>query len=178
MKRCAPWWSSGWRGGYNRGIRLMCIVALVACDVQSIRELEEGVSTEADVRLRFGAPEVIWDEPQGARTYEYNRQPQGHRNYMITIGPDGKMTALRQVLTPHNFARIQPGMPLTEVRRRLGQPMQVTPYPLRQETHADWRYLDGPNTSDSKIFTVVFGPDLQAQRTFSSRDPDLDKGGH
>jgi hypothetical protein len=33
--------------------------ALVACDPQRIGELEEGVSTEGDVRARLGAPENI-----------------------------------------------------------------------------------------------------------------------
>ena len=97
---------------------------LVGCDPQRIAELEEGVATEADVRARFGEPEKIWSAadmastPQsnaalavvaaaGARTLEYNRQPQGAVNYMITIGADGKMTALRQVLTPQNFAAVR-----------------------------------------------------------------------
>jgi hypothetical protein len=167
-----PMWSV-WRMGL---LALVCGVALWGCDVQHIRELEEGVSTEADVRLRFGEPEHIWPEADGARTFEYNRQPAGHRNYMITIGTDGKMAALRQVLTPHNFARIQPGMPMPDVRRLLGKPMQTVPFPQQQETHADWRYLDGPNTSDSKIFTVVYGADAKVIRTFSVRDPSLDKG--
>ena len=78
------------------------LIALTACDPQRISELKEGVSTEADVRDRFGAPENVWDEPGGARTFEYNRQPAGQVNYMITIGPDGRMTALRQVLTKVN----------------------------------------------------------------------------
>ena len=40
---------------------------LAGCDPQRIRELEEGVSTEADVRARFGEPERVWDEPGGGR---------------------------------------------------------------------------------------------------------------
>ena len=119
-------------------------LTLAACDPQAISELEEGVSTEADVRERFGAPEAIWDGPDGAQIYEYNRQPAGHRNYMITIGADGKMAALRQVLTPENFARIEVGMPMEAVRQMLGKPMKITPYELKRETHYDWRYLDGP----------------------------------
>jgi hypothetical protein len=89
---------------------LLALLALAGCDAQRISELEEGVATEADVRARFGAPETVWDEPGGSRVLEYNRQPAGQRNYMITVGPDGRMTALRQVLTPANFAGIQPGM--------------------------------------------------------------------
>jgi hypothetical protein len=143
------------------------------CDVQHIRELEEGVSTEADVRQRFGPPEAVWEGDGGERVFEYNRQPAGHQNYMIGIGPDGKMTALRQVLNPANLARITPGMAMEDVRRRLGKPRAVTPWPLKGEVHHDWRFRDGPNASDAKIFTVVFNPDLRVLRTETAVDPDL-----
>lgn len=147
---------------------------LAACDPQNISELEEGVSTESDVRERFGAPEAVWEGADGAQVYEYNRQPAGYQNYMITIGADGKMSALRQVLTPQNFAQIQPGMPMEAVRRLLGKPMQVSTYALKRETHHDWRYHDGPNDSESKIFTVVFDADLRVVSTGSVRDPALE----
>lgn len=151
-------------------------LALIACDVQNISELEEGFSTEQDVREKMGEPEAVWDGPDGAQIYEYNRQPAGHRNYMITIGPDGRMASLRQVLTAENFARVQPGMDMTEVRKMLGKPMKITPFEARRETHYDWRYLDGPNTSDSKVFTVVFDNDLKVLSTMSVIDPDLERG--
>ena len=41
----------------------LSLLVLAACDPQRISELKEGVSTEADVRDRFGAPENVWDEP-------------------------------------------------------------------------------------------------------------------
>jgi hypothetical protein len=150
------------------------LLALVACDAQRISELEEGVATEADVRTRFGEPEKVWDAPNGGRTFEYSRQPAGHKNYMITIGTDGKMSALRQVLTADNFAKVQSGMMMEDVRKLLGKPMKVTPYALKNQTHYDWRYLDGVNASDSKIFTVVFNADLRVVSTGSTRDPALD----
>jgi hypothetical protein len=163
---------------------LSFIVGLAGCDQQRIAELEEGVATEADVRARFGEPEKIWEardmaslpmpgaasEP-GARTLEYNRQPAGNVNYMITIGPDGRMTALRQVLNPQNFAQVLPGMSMEQVRKMLGKPMKVTPYALRQETHYDWRYLNPPATA--MIFTVVFDPDLRVLRTMSVEEESL-----
>ena len=94
-------------------------LALVGCDEQKIKELEEGLSTEFDVRAKFGEPERIWQEADGSHTLEYNRQPAGAKNYMITIGQDGKMSALRQVLAPHNFEKVQPGMDELAVRRLL-----------------------------------------------------------
>src|SRR5512140_1760454 len=111
----------------------LALFAIAACDPQRISELEEGVSTEADVRARFGAPDQIWEGAGGERIFEYDRQPSGHQNYMIAIGPQGRMTGLRQVLNPANFAKVLPGMPAGEVRRMLGKPMKVTPYALKHE---------------------------------------------
>ncbi|MDO8448619.1 MAG: outer membrane protein assembly factor BamE [Rhodoferax sp.] len=146
------------------------MIGLSACDVQRIAELEEGVATEGDVRMKFGEPEKIWEGANGARIFEYNRQPEGAKNYMITIGTDGKMSALRQVLTPENFAKIQPGMAMEEVRRMLGKPMKITPFELQKTWHYDWRYIDGPNESDKKIFTVIFNSDLRVVSTASVVD--------
>ena len=144
-----------------------------ACDTQRIAELEEGVATEGDVKMKFGEPEKIWDCERGARIFEYNRQPAGAKNYMTTIGPDGKMTALRQVLAPHVFAKIEPGMPMETVRRMLGKPMKITPYELKNVWRYDWRYMDGPNASDAKIFSVVLSSDLKVLSTSSVADPAL-----
>lgn len=156
------------------------LLSLIGCDPQRIAELEEGVSTEADVRSKFGEPEKIWEGLQDGKSvkiFEYNRQPAGHRNYMISIGADGKMAALRQVLNQVNFAKVTPGMVMEDVRKMLGKPMKITPYALKKETHYDWRWLDGTNQSDSKIFTVVFDADLRVLSSASARDPDLDPKG-
>jgi hypothetical protein len=121
------------------------MLSLVACDQQRINELEDGVASEGDVRLKFGEPEKVWDGPNGARIFEYSRQPEGHVNYMITIGADGKMSALRQVLTPANFAKVTPGMMMEDVR-----------------------YLEDGNKS--MIFTVYFNPDYRVLRTGAMGD--------
>ncbi|MES2879981.1 MAG: outer membrane protein assembly factor BamE [Pseudomonadota bacterium] len=149
---------------------LFLALFLSACDPQRIAELEEGVATEADVRAKFGEPEKIWEGAQGAKILEYNRQPAGAKNYMITVDANGKMSALRQVLTPENFAKIRPGMMMEDVRKMLGKPMKITPYELNRTWHYDWRYMDGPNESDKKIFTVVFDSDLRVLSTGSVDD--------
>ncbi|ART55859.1 outer membrane protein assembly factor BamE [Acidovorax carolinensis] len=153
------------------------LVALAGCDAQRISELQPGVSTEADVRDRFGAPETIWDEADGARTLEYNRQPAGQINYMITVGADGRLVAVRQVLTAENFARITPGMDMALVRRSLGKPAKVIPYRLSGETHHDWRFIEPPNVP--KVFTVVTKDGSTVLRTQIGPDMDApeNKGG-
>ena len=153
------------------------LFALVGCDPQRIRELQPGVATEADVRDRFGAPDNIWDEADGARTFEYNRQPAGQVNYMITLGADGRLVGVRQVLTAENFARVTPGMDMAQVRRSLGKPAKVTTYRLSGETHHDWRFAELPNIP--KMFTVVTRDGSTVLRTQIGPDMDApeNKGG-
>ena len=141
---------------------------LSACDPKKISELEEGVSTEADVRARFGEPAAVYEESNGDRTFEYPRQPAGQTNYMISIGPDGKMTALRQVVKPANFAKVTATMEKDAVRRLLGRPAKVQAYELKQEEVWDWRYADG---QESKIFSVTFDPSGRVISTGSILDP-------
>jgi outer membrane protein assembly factor BamE (lipoprotein component of BamABCDE complex) len=57
----------------------------------------------------------------------------------------------------------------------LGKPMKVTPFELKNVWHYDWRYMDGPNVSDKKIFTVVFDSNLHVLSTGSVSDPELDR---
>jgi len=143
------------------------MLSLAGCDPRRIAELEEGVSTEADVRARFGQPEQVWDAPDG-RVFEYNRQPQGQKNYMITIAADGRMTALRQVLTPENFARVKPGMPMEDLRRLLGKPARRIPYPLKKATAWEWRWMQPPNSP--MVFTATLDDDQRVTAAGSSPD--------
>lgn len=156
-----------WQIGMAMGL-LAGAIGLAGCDRQNISELEEGVSTEADVRARFGEPENVWDAPNSGRIFEYNRQPQGQKNYMITIGADGKMAALRQVLTPENFAKVQPGMPMESLRKLLGKPAKVTPYALKRETEWEWRWVQPPNSP--MVFTATLNDDQHVLRSGSSPD--------
>ncbi|MFV0678743.1 outer membrane protein assembly factor BamE [Ottowia sp.] len=157
-------------GGWGATLALVFSMALAACDQQAINELKKGESTEADVVQRFGQPERVWHEAGGAKTFEYNRQPEGTSNYMITIGADGKMSALRQVLTPENFARIQPGMGVEDVRRMLGKPARQVPYKLKNEVVWTWKFLQPP--SEKVAFNVIFNSDYRVLRTEIGPDPD------
>lgn len=146
----------------------LALAALLSgCDPQRISELEEGVATEADVRARFGEPAAIYTEEGGARTFEYPRQPAGQVNYMITVGTDGKMSSLRQVLKPSNFAKIEPGWDKAQVRRLLGRPAKTMRYELKNEEIWDWRFADG---QEAKLFSVSF--DQDGRVTSSATTPD------
>jgi outer membrane protein assembly factor BamE (lipoprotein component of BamABCDE complex) len=134
-------------------LALLLTLGLLACDQQKIAKLEEGLSTEADVRQQFGEPATVVRHADGSMMLEYPRQPEGQTNYFIGIGPDGKMSSLRQVLTPANFAKVQPGMDKTQVRNLLGRPAKTMPYALKQEEVWDWRFL---HEQQNKQFSVSF----------------------
>lgn len=153
-----------------------CLVwALAGCDAQKIQKLEEGVSTEADVRKQFGEPATVVKNADGSQVMEYPRQPEGQTNYFITIGADGKMSALRQVLTMANFTKVQPGMDKTEVRNLLGRPAKATPYELKKEEVWDWRFVQ---EHQNKQFSVAFSlADGKVLNTAITDDPRESTGG-
>ena len=148
---------------------LSAMAGVVGCDTKRIAELEEGVATEADVRAKFGEPVAVYAEENGARTFEYPRQPEGQVNYMITIGADGKMSALRQVLKDASFAKVVPGMDKAQLRRLLGRPAKTQLYELKQEEVWDWHFRHENN--DSKLFSATLDKNGRVLSTATTLDP-------
>ena len=142
------------RTAFKLMLALAACLCLLACDPQRVGKLEEGVSTEVDVRKQFGDPVTVTVEPDGTRTMDYPRQPEGWTNYVIKIGPDGKMSSLRQLLNPDNFAKVGPGLTQQDVRNILGRPAKTVPYALKKEEIWDWRFKQ--NGQESKLFSVTF----------------------
>ena len=151
------------------GLLLAAALGLLAgCDAERVSKLEEGLSTEADVRQQFGEPTLVVERADGSKLLEYPRQPEGSTNYLIEIGADGKMSALRQLLHPDNFAKVHNGMPQAEVRKLLGRPAKTWNFPTKpDETIWDWRYMDG---QQRKVFSVTFGRDGQVIGSNSADD--------
>jgi outer membrane protein assembly factor BamE (lipoprotein component of BamABCDE complex) len=156
------------RRGLLAGLVGLGGLLLAGCDPQRIAKLEEGVSTEVDVRKQFGDPVTVTVLPDGSRVLDYPRQPEGWTNYVIRIGPDGKMSSLRQLLNDDNFARVQPGMGAQQVRDLLGRPAEQKRYELKNEEVWSWRYKP---VNESKLFSVTFGPDGRVSATARGDDP-------
>ena len=134
----------------------LTLLALTGCDPLRVEKLEQGVSTEVEVRKQFGAPMTVTVQADGTRTLDYPRQPEGWANYVIEIDPDGKMSlwALRQLLNPDNFALVKPGLSRQQVRSLLGRPARMVPYALKNEEVWDWRLKqDG---QESRLFSMTF----------------------
>lgn len=146
-----------------------CVLALAGCDPARVAKLEEGVSTEAQVRQQFGEPVTLTVMPDGSKVLDYPRQPEGWTNYRISIGADGKMSALRQLLHADNFAKITAGQDDNAVRDRLGKPARVQPWDLKGEVEWSWRFR--PDANRSQIFSVYFDRGGRVLRTAVTDDP-------
>lgn len=149
---------------------LVALLALAACDYFATRELEPGVSTAEDVRARFGTPGMEWRNDDGSVTWEYSRQPEGTQCYMVTIGPDGVMRSIEQVLNESGFARIQRGMTGNEVRRILGKPATRQYFELARDTVWSWRIEPPSPSSERTYFTVHFNADGRVVKTGRSTE--------
>ena len=155
---------------------LASLLALFGCDAQRIAKLEEGVSTEADVRKQFGDPVDAVVAADGSRTLEYPRQPEGWTNYFITIGPDGKMSALRQVLAEPYFVMVKTGMERADVGKLLGRPAKKQSYALKKDEEIwEWRYQSGGTSN--KVFSVTFDAAGKVIAAASADDPRDTLGG-
>ncbi len=138
----------------RRWLAVVCAatLGLAACDRTS--QLEEGVSTEMQVRQEFGDPTTVTVQPDGTRVFDYPRQPEGFTNYVIIIAADGKVSSIRQLLTPDNFAKVTPGLTQQEVRNILGREAKRQRYDLKKEEVWSWRFKqDGLN---ARMFNVTF----------------------
>lgn len=154
-------------------LAVMVVLTLAGCDAQKIENLEVGVSTEAQVREKWGMPEATFAEPDGSVVLEYPRQPAGQKNYMIVIGSDGTLKSIRQVLNAETIANIKPGMMKDEVRRLVGRSAKTLRYDLKPNEEVwEWRWADG---QQSKVLTVVFGANGQVTsvNTQPDKTPDL-----
>jgi hypothetical protein len=151
------------------GVAVVAGLLAAGCDQQKIKELEEGVATEVDVRSRFGEPAAVYTEENGNRTFEYPRQPEGQVNYMITIGADGKMSALRQVLKETTFSKISPGMDKAQLRRLLGKPAKTQVYELKKQEVWDWHYRHENN--ESRVLSVTLDGNGVVLSSATALDP-------
>lgn len=124
-------------------------------DALLLKGLTPGVTTEAQIRAQMGKPETERTRADGGKRLEYPRGPQGTTTYMVDIDANGKLTAVTQVLTAANFAKVRIGMTEDEVRQLLGKPGEVAVYRLKPETVWSWKWEEGGPTGDA-FFNVHF----------------------
>lgn len=134
--------------------------------------LKPGVSTEQEVRKRFGNPEAVRDVP-GGKGFVYPLGPEGLYTLLITIAADGTYQGRENLLTRDNFSKVFPGMKQVQVLALLGRPGGTQSYRLKQQVAWEWKFLDG---NDSRVFVVMFDANGAVVSSAVEEDPRRDRG--
>lgn len=149
-------------------------IALLACDSRGrafedlrLARLNEGESTERDVRKVFGEPAAVRDI-SGGKGLIYPLGPEGPHTLLMKIDAKGKYQGREDLLTRANFERVTRGMKELDVLVMLGRPGRTEKYPLKQQSSWEWRFLDGP---DTKVFVVTFDTRGTVDNTAIEADP-------
>jgi hypothetical protein len=151
---------------------LASVFGFYGCDAAHLADLKPGVSTAQEVRERLGVPGAEWPNADGSVTWEYTRQPQGTRCYMLTLNQGGVLQKIDQVITEANFARIEKGWSAEQVRRLLGQAAGEAKFPLKPEVVREWR-MEPKTPGNNAFFHVHFTPDGFVTHTSRREEPPL-----
>jgi hypothetical protein len=127
------------------------LVLILAAGCANFSAISPGDSAPT-VEARVGAPGTVWKNADGSEVWEYPLGPSGVQTFMIDIGPDRTVRAVRQVLREEYFSKVVPGMSRDEVRRLLGRPKEVWYFPARDEEVWTWRYLE----VNYRLFNALF----------------------
>ena len=140
--------------GLPKFLALLPVMALVA-GCGGVRALVPQQSTVVDVRARAGIPTDIRFDRNGDELWEYATGPAGSETYLVSIGTDGKVKEVAQLLTEERLLSIAPGrMSKADVRHLLGRPSDESFY--RTGTVWSWRFTSGAQPGH---LAVSFNPD-------------------
>lgn len=140
-------------------VLVVVTMVLPACDSRGrpfedlrLARLNEGESSEQDVRKLFGEPAAVRDLT-GGKGLIYPLGPEGPHTLLLKIDAKGKYQGREDLLTRGNFERVTRGMKELDVLVMLGRPVNTEKYPLKQHSAWEWRFIDGSNT---RLFVVTF----------------------
>lgn len=142
--------------------------ALPACDYVNSKEIKPGLTTQAEVRARWGEPGFVHHNDDGTVTWEYARQPSGSNCYMITFTPDLIVAKFEQVLNDANYGKVRTGMSKDDIRRLLGAPGSKQVFNNLGEEIWEWR-IEGIPVTDETYFMVHFDLDNGGVKKTSKR---------
>jgi hypothetical protein len=125
--------------GLHRAAALLALILAAGC--ANFSAISPGDSAQT-VETRVGAPGAVWKNADGSEVWEYPLGPAGVQTFMIDVGPDRTVRAVRQVLKEEYFSKVVAEMSRDEVRRLLGRPKEVWYFPARDEEVWTWRYLE------------------------------------
>jgi len=134
------------------------LVLMAGCALTPVRP---GMSRD-DVLASYGQPTRVVSAGSATRL-QYSSQPAGQSVVMVDLDAAGKVTAVRQVMTPQEFSKIEPGQWTREdVEREFGPPARVDRVASWSGDIMNYRWRD---TVHDMYFWVYLDADNRVQRT-------------
>lgn len=149
-------------------ILTFAVLLLFSCASYSGRGLKPGEHRLQNVLQLMGEPAMRWQNTDGSEQLAYPRGPMGYHTYMVSIGADGLLRQVENVLDEKHFTRILPGMSQDEVLKILGPPYPnwTAYFERRDELVWEWRYCDA--WSEPARFDVLFDNSKKTVRSTMS----------
>jgi hypothetical protein len=129
---------------------------------------------ESDVISRAGTPAERHALKDGSTALEYPTEPTGFENWRVTLGADGTVKSVEQLIDEPYFARLKPGMSRAEVLQTLGRHSEESAYKGLNESVVSWRYREFGNRL--LFFNAHFDAST-GQLKYTSRTPDPTQSG-
>ncbi|MGE4240271.1 hypothetical protein [Ramlibacter sp.] len=141
----------------------LCVAAFAAGCASPMGAWDIALGTpRADVVARAGQPTRLVALPNGLQRLQYSMQPLGHHVFMVDVDAAGRVVRSRQVMTPEEFQRIEPGKWLrADVEREFGPPAQVDAVTSFRGTVMTYRWKQG---NDPMFYWVYVDPAGVVQR--------------
>jgi len=154
----------------SAGLSLAASVLLMAgCALTGV---QPGMSRE-EVIARYGTPSRILPLEAGTRL-QYSRQPAGQSVVIVDLDTAGKVVAARQVLTPGEFSKIQPGQwTRDDVERMFGRPASVDRVASWPGDILTYRWRE--NNLQDMLFWVYLDTKGVVQRTGQGMEISVDR---
>ncbi len=118
------------------------LLSVLLISIAGCASLVPGTSKESDVIAYFGQAAEQRLLPDGSRVLDFPRAPMGYENWRVTLGKDGVVRSVEQLLTEARFARLKPGMSIDEVKRELSRHAEISIYANISEEVISWRYME------------------------------------
>jgi hypothetical protein len=140
------------------------------CAAYDGQGLVAGVATEADIVGTMGKPVQTLRRANGDEALYFSKLPYGRQMLVATIGSDGRLKSLEQVLDYEHMKRIHAGTTTAaQVKEILGPPYRITRYPFKplDVWEYPWR-----TAVEKRFLSVSLSDDGIVRDISDAHDPD------
>lgn len=146
----------------------LALLLLAACAAYDGRGLVAGRSTQVEVEALMGPVAERRPLADGGSVLYFTRAPQGRHSYAATLGADGILRSLEQILTLENINALMAGSTnRNEVRERFGPPGTASRLPRQERDVWEYKWL---HYDDKRVLWVQFSDDGIVREVINMHD--------